>query len=283
MQTKRHLFSNDLNILENFSRRLEDSLNIVNTLKTRFEQSQASEELLLHLRQLTRELHRLFSSIEGTLLDYSHEDDNIGRCFVSATTGHNGRPKIEVWKEVIEMLFEIHSSWQVVASVLRISVRTLRRRRTEFQMPVSNPIGPRIRYSEINEEDLLSNVREIIETLPDAGESYFIGSLRRRGIFIQRHRIRDPVGRALRKSVTVLRRVYSVLAPNSLWQVKLKIQHFDFLNKKGSLTFHISFISDIPKSQNVLHKCPTCLRNTSNSFLICFHLDSNFYEELILL
>ena len=98
MQTRRHLFSNDLNILENFSRRLEDSLNIVNTLKTRFEQSQASVELLLHIRQLTRELHRLFSSIEGTLLDYSREDDNIGRSFVSETTGHNGRPKIEVSK-----------------------------------------------------------------------------------------------------------------------------------------------------------------------------------------
>ena len=52
VQTKRHLFSNDLNTLETFSRRLEDSLNIVNTLKTRFEQSQASVELLLHIRQL---------------------------------------------------------------------------------------------------------------------------------------------------------------------------------------------------------------------------------------
>ena len=39
VQTRRHLFSNDLNILQNFSRRLEDSLNIVNTLKTRFDQS----------------------------------------------------------------------------------------------------------------------------------------------------------------------------------------------------------------------------------------------------
>ena len=175
--------------------------------------------LLLNIRRPIRELHRLFSSIEGTLL----EDDNIGRCFVSETTGHSGRPRVEVSKKVIKMLFEIHRSWQTVASVLGISVRSLRRRRTEFQIPVSNPIGPRKTYSEINEEDLLSNVREIINTLPDAGESYVIGSLRRRGIFIQRHRIRDainkidPVGRALRKSVSVLRRVYSVPAPNSLW------------------------------------------------------------------
>ena len=111
VQTRRHLFSNDLNILENFSRRLEDSLSIVNTLKTRFKQTQASVELLLNIKQLIRELHRLFSSIEGTLLDYSHEDDNIERCFMSETKGRNGRPKVEVSKEIIERLFEIHRSW----------------------------------------------------------------------------------------------------------------------------------------------------------------------------
>ena len=148
MQTRRHLFSNYLNILKNFSRRLEDSPNIVNTLKTRFEQSQASVELLLHIRQhimqIIRELHRFFSSIKRTLLDYSHEDNNIGRCFVSETTGHIGRSKVEVSKEIIERLFEKHRSWQTVASILGISLRTLLRRRTEFQMPVSNPIGPRI-------------------------------------------------------------------------------------------------------------------------------------------
>ena len=134
VQTRRHLFSNDLKILQNFSRRLEDSLNLVNTLKTRFEQSQASVELLLHIRQLIRELHRLFSSIEGTSLDYLPEHDNIGKCFVSETIGHNGRPKVEVSKEIIERLFEIDRSWQTVASVLGISVRTSRKRRTEFQL-----------------------------------------------------------------------------------------------------------------------------------------------------
>ena len=91
-------------------------------------------------------------------------------------------------------MFEIHSSWQTVASILGISVRTLRQRRTEFQMLVSNPVGPRITYSEINEEDLLNNVREIIDTLPDTGE-YLIGSLRSRGIFTQRSRIRDAINK----------------------------------------------------------------------------------------
>ena len=96
---------------------------------------------------------------------------------MSETTGHNGRPKVEVSKEIIERLFEIHRSCQNVVSILGTSVRTLPRRRTEFQMRVSNPIGPRITYSEINEEDPLNNVRGIIDTLPDAGESYVIGSL----------------------------------------------------------------------------------------------------------
>ena len=52
-------------------------------------------------------------------------------------------------------------------------------------MSVSNPIGRRMTYNEINEEEFLSNVQKIIDTLPDTGESYVIGSLRSRGIFIQ--------------------------------------------------------------------------------------------------
>ena len=86
----------------------------------------------------------MFSSIEGTLLDYSHEDNNIGRCFLSDATGHIGRSKVEVLKEITERLFEIHRSWQTVASILGILVRNSLRRRTESQMSVSNPIGPRI-------------------------------------------------------------------------------------------------------------------------------------------
>ena len=35
---------------------------------------------------------------------------------MSETTRHNGRPNVEVSKEIIERLFEIHRSWQTVAS-----------------------------------------------------------------------------------------------------------------------------------------------------------------------
>ena len=59
--------------------------------------------------------------------------------------------------------------------------------------------------------------------LPDAGETFIIGGLRRRGIHVQRSRIRDaimevdPINRALRRTRSVIRRVYNVASPNSLW------------------------------------------------------------------
>ena len=50
-----------------------------------------------------------------------------------------------------------------------------------------------------------------------------MGALRSRRIFVQRKRIcdsineMDPIGRALRRTISVTRRIYSVPRPNSLW------------------------------------------------------------------
>ena len=69
-------------------------------------------------------------------------------------------------------------------------------------------------------------MREGLEILPDAGETYIIGRCRQRNIFFKRQSIRDvinangrhdPVSRALRRSIFTTRRVNSVPAPNSLW------------------------------------------------------------------
>ena len=60
---------------------------------------------------------------------------------------------------------------------------------------------------------------------PNANERYVIGSLPARGIRIQRWGIRqilqeiDPVGRSLRRSQAIRRRVNSVQTPNELWYV----------------------------------------------------------------
>ena len=55
--------------------------------------------------------------------------------------------------------------------------------------------------------------------MPDARETYIIGAIRSRGIIVQRWRIRqgiqtlDPISRALRRTLAVVRRVYNVCAP----------------------------------------------------------------------
>ena len=78
----------------------------------------------------------------------------------------------------------------------------------------------RDRYTAINDEQLCSVVREILQTLPDSGESYVIGACCQRKIFVQRQCVRDevnnvdPVSRALRRSICIMHRVYSVPAPN---------------------------------------------------------------------
>ena len=104
-----------------------------------------------------------------------------------------------------------------------VSVRTLERRRNEFNINVSGRTGSRSKYTTISDEQLCSVVREVLEILPDAGETYIIGACRQRNIFVQRQRIRDavntvdPVSRDLRRSISIMRRVSSVPAPNSLW------------------------------------------------------------------
>eukprot|EP00794_Sanderia_malayensis_P014537 gene14537-16040_t len=106
-----------------------------------------------------------------------------------------------------------------------VSEKTLKRRRQEFGMTISGKSGPRQTYSEISQEALCQIIKGVLEILPNAGETYVIGACNSRGIFVQRQRIRDaikvvdPVSRALRRTVSIMRRVYSVPGPNALWHI----------------------------------------------------------------
>ena len=124
---------------------------------------------------------------------------------------------------IVTELHNIHNDWSVVARQTDVSYRTLLRRRHENGLPVANTVGPRNTYTSINEEQLCDIVRDILQLMPDAGETYVIGAIRSRGIIIQRWRVRnaiqtvDPISRALRRTVAVVRRVYNVRCPNALW------------------------------------------------------------------
>ena len=57
---------------------------------------------------------------------------------------------------------------------LGVSIRTLERRRNEFNITVSDRIGSRNTYKIISDEQLCSVRGKILEILPDASEIYII-------------------------------------------------------------------------------------------------------------
>ncbi|CAG2225216.1 unnamed protein product [Mytilus edulis] len=81
------------------------------------------------------------------------------------------------------------------------------------------------RFSNLTEQDLDEEVRELKESHPNAGSQMIQGYLRADGQVIQRQRVRaslrrvDPDGTSERWSAAVHRRVYSVATPNTLWHM----------------------------------------------------------------
>ena len=84
-------------------------------------------------------------------------------------------------------------SWKDVALHLGVSVRTLERRRNEFNISVSDRTELCSTYTTISDEQLCSVVREVLENLPDAGETYIIGACRQHNFFDQRLCIKDAI------------------------------------------------------------------------------------------
>ena len=89
-----------------------------------------------------------------------------------------GRPRQRVSAVDINRLYDVYRSWKNVALYLGVSVRTLERRRNEFNITISDRTGSRSIYTTISDEQLCSAVREVLEILPDAGETYIIGACR---------------------------------------------------------------------------------------------------------
>jgi len=201
----------DLYELELYITRLEDDINILVLLTQRFHDNQ---EILADINELK----------ENAVMALDHLENNLLMRFVN-NQRHVGRPRYEVSKDETIYLFNLYKSWKVVSMVLGISERTLRRRRIEHGLEICNTRGPRSTYTNINNEILNNVIREILDILPDAGETIVIGALRTRGIHVQRARIRqsimevDPIGRLSRRSIAIVRRIYNVKHPNELWYI----------------------------------------------------------------
>ncbi|XP_048586325.1 uncharacterized protein LOC125568343 [Nematostella vectensis] len=131
-----------------------------------------------------------------------------------------GRPRFQVSAEQLSCLRNEFNSWAQVARDLGVSRQTVYNRRRElgFSMDFEG-------FSNMSENDLDVVVREELNAFPGTGETNLIAGLRRRGLWIQRWKVResivivDPINRANRWAQRIVRRPYSVPNPNFLWHI----------------------------------------------------------------
>ena len=200
----------------------DDNLYVLNVLVQRclFLQIEDCENLLRCLFTKLQQLHRQYDDLNARSRVLT-----ANRFCCPREETARGRPRYSVSNDAISGLHRIHRSWREVAENIGVySYRTVLRRGREFGMSVSNRRGPRSSYSDVNNDQLCQHI-SILQSLPNAGETFVLGALRNRGLNVQRFRVRDairqvdPLSRAMRRSVAVLRRVYNVPCPNALWYV----------------------------------------------------------------
>lgn len=119
----------------------------------------------------------------------------------------------------MEYLRGLHLSWTKIAQILGISRSTLYRRLDDEELSQAAT------YTTISDAEIDRLMSLIKHNHPNDGERLVAGHLTRRGIIIPRARMRasihriDPINTAIRRSVTVRRRVYNVQGPNALWHI----------------------------------------------------------------
>ena len=130
-----------------------------------------------------------------------------------------GRPRLDVSSSQLEYLLHLGFSCPRIASILGVSLSTIRRRMTDFNLSVSSV------YSKITDHELDVVVADIKHTFPNCGYRLMHGHLLNQGYRVTQMRIRDslhrvdPDGSVIRWASTIQRRKYRVSSPLALWHI----------------------------------------------------------------
>lgn len=130
-----------------------------------------------------------------------------------------GRPSVNIDFDDIELLRHLNFTWCNIANILGISRSTIYRRIEE------EGLQRNFTYTNISDAELDHQIKLIKNTHPNDGERLIIGHLRAHSIFVTRARTRasihrvDPANVAIRRMVTIRRRVYFADGPNSVWHI----------------------------------------------------------------
>lgn len=118
--------------------------------------------------------------------------------FLDVVSSGPGRPKYNISCEQLEHLLGIGLTCPAIANCLGVSLRTVRRRMTDFGLSVAAT------YLQISDAEFDGVVNDIKKEFPNCGLRMLNGHLRRKGIRITQDRLRecmhrtDPIGSAVR-------------------------------------------------------------------------------------
>ena len=150
-------------------------------------------------------------------------------CFASGKEEKEtpGRPRFDIPVDMLEELRELGFSCLKIVEMLSVSRWTIYRR-VEEEYGLQSMTG----FHHLPDEELDEIVRSFISDHGrTTGQGYVGGCIKALGFRIQRKSIResmtrvDPQNTALRWAVVVLRRIYQVPWPNSLWHLDRDIMH----------------------------------------------------------
>ena len=130
-----------------------------------------------------------------------------------------GRPCYDIQLATLEFLLESRFIVSQIADIFCVSIRTVRRRMSHYDISVRNT------YTDMSQQELDETVSRIQEEFPLCGYRQMQGHLTAQGIRVQQGRVResqrrvDPGGCIMRRLSSINRRVYRVNGPLALWHI----------------------------------------------------------------
>ena len=183
--------------------------------------------LIYHLNQLAvdENIVSVVPDAFATLSKLRDESDGLSGSSYGVQIGYEdvgsspGRPRYCIEKEQLEHLLDLNFDCPSIANMLGVSLRTIRRRMTEYDLSIRGC------YSDITDARLEEIISDLKHLYPTCGYRIMDGLLRQRGIRVTQSRLRDalhhtdPHGTVVRFSDLVHRRKYHVPGPQSIWHI----------------------------------------------------------------
>ena len=180
---------------EFLSRRLDGFERTLSVLSSRIHASYPSEGQLLSdldvLLRLVSQQRQYCETLSFLALYEEEEQSPTSGVGVRVVRSGVGRPRLDISEDLLEG-FHTRAGfrWAAIARNLRLSERTLRRRRREFGFASVAPS-----FTDIDNGSLDEVVREILQVTPRIGYRLVQGALRQRGVTVQRRRILEAMRR----------------------------------------------------------------------------------------